>query len=604
MLRTDDRLLLSEALAPPPGHQPDLLVGTTYSMHLGALLSVPLGLTFADWEADDGQPTTEPVATLEAVRRHADRITVFCQAGATAASEQPPLVASWLEDVVVPVAAPLGGVFHPKVWVARYRNPDGARAYRLVCGSRNLTFDQSWDTVVVVDGAPTPRGGLAAETRPLVDFVRVLPSLAVGRIADRRRAEIEALADELRRVRFAPPDGFEAITLCPLGIPGHQDDPLLATRRTRMLVVSPFIGATRLSTLAPEQARRSILVSRAEELEGVATAGLNAFGGVYTLDEQEPSETESRDGRLSGLHAKLYVADAGWNAHVWTGSANATSSGFADNVEFLVRLDGRRKFCGVEAVLGDHDDRYALRANLIEAARRDVAAEPPLEAEIERELDGVARAIAERALVAKVAAGSGPTTFDVELQTDEPVAFPDWVNVDCWPMTGLGDVLAAPLVPGTRSLGRFRDQAIADLTAFYVLAIVGERDGVRMAKRVIVKAQLDGEPDGRREAILRDLLKDTAQVLRLLRALLAFDRTGDQGGGLGFVSELGGAAGRADIRETPLLESLLRALSDAPDRLEAIRSLLDELAGIDGLLPPELLELWEPFRTVYEERQP
>ena len=44
------------------------------------------------------------------------------------------------------------------------------------------------------------------------------------------------------------------------------------------------------------------------------------------------------------LHAKLYVADDGWNAHLWTGSANATDAAFGENenVEFLVQLTGKK----------------------------------------------------------------------------------------------------------------------------------------------------------------------------------------------------------------------------------------------------------------------
>jgi hypothetical protein len=600
MLRTDDRLLLSEALAPPDGFSADLLVGTTYSMHLGALLSVPLAMTFADWESDDGRPTNEPIAALEAVRRHAERITVFCQAGATAASEQPPLVASWLEDCVVPVASPYGGVFHPKVWVARFRNPDGQLVYRVVCASRNLTFDRCWDDVVVVDGTPTPRGGRAPATKPLADFVAALPSMTTGAAHAGRMATVAALADELRRVRFTAPDGFDDLVFIPLGIRGHRTDPLTAVRTTRMLVVSPFVGRLRLSSLKVEDPS-CVLVSRAEELATIATAQLTQFGSIYTLENLDATEGAAVEGTLSGLHAKLYVADAGWNAHVWVGSANATTAAFADNVEFLVRLDGKRSFCGIEAVLGAPDDDHALRAMLVEVPPGAEAEDPPLEAELERHLDATARAIAQRRLLANVTPTLAGALHDVELRSDEPISVPDDIAVSVWPMTGVAGALAQPVVDGSAVLGYFEQQPLGDVTAFYVLALVAERDGCQVAKQVIVKAELVGEPDGRREAILRALLSDPQQVLRLLRALLAFDATGEGGDGLSLLSELGGSAHSGTITEAPLLESLLRALAEAPERLEAVRSLLEELAALDDVLPRGLMDLWEPIRIVYEE---
>jgi hypothetical protein len=38
-------------------------------------------------------------------------------------------------------------------------------------------------------------------------------------------------------------------------------------------------------------------------------------------EAEDPEEVPAEDGALplSGLHAKLYVADAGWDARVWTG---------------------------------------------------------------------------------------------------------------------------------------------------------------------------------------------------------------------------------------------------------------------------------------------
>ena len=76
MLAPKDRTLLLESLRPPPGFHLDAAVSTTYSLDLMALLVAPLAFTFFDWEGGDGQPTKDPNALLEALRRHVDRIQI------------------------------------------------------------------------------------------------------------------------------------------------------------------------------------------------------------------------------------------------------------------------------------------------------------------------------------------------------------------------------------------------------------------------------------------------------------------------------------------------------------------------------------------------
>jgi hypothetical protein len=73
------------------------------------------------------------------------------------------------------------------------------------------------------------------------------------------------------------------------------------------------------------------------------------------MPEDDENET------LRGLHAKLYVADAGWDARLWTGSANATHAAFSGNIEFMVELAGKKSFCGIDRVLDASDDSTGLK---------------------------------------------------------------------------------------------------------------------------------------------------------------------------------------------------------------------------------------------------
>ena len=81
MLDPKSRALLLESLRPPEGGKLDLAVGTTFSLDLLALLTAPLAFTWFSWEDDDGRPSSDPNALLEAICRHADHIHIFCQAG-------------------------------------------------------------------------------------------------------------------------------------------------------------------------------------------------------------------------------------------------------------------------------------------------------------------------------------------------------------------------------------------------------------------------------------------------------------------------------------------------------------------------------------------
>ena len=60
-----------------------------------------------------------------------------------------------------------------------------------------------------------------------------------------------------------------------------------------------------------------------------------------TCEEDASSEFSDKLNDFSGLHAKLIIGENGSQAHVLTGSANATNAALRGrNVEFLVNLTG------------------------------------------------------------------------------------------------------------------------------------------------------------------------------------------------------------------------------------------------------------------------
>ena len=80
--------------------------------------------------------------------------------------------------------------------------------YKVLCLSRNLTFDRSWDTMLALDGELVADRKLAiGESKPLGEFIDALPSLVVdkGSLTPARRELVETIGHELKRVRFEIP---------------------------------------------------------------------------------------------------------------------------------------------------------------------------------------------------------------------------------------------------------------------------------------------------------------------------------------------------------------------------------------------------------------
>ena len=280
MLEPEGRHLLLDALRPPTGYALDRAIGTTFSLDLAALLTAPVGFALLDRETRTvvSPPTRSrssrpcgatPSASTSSVRPGSSacpRTTGRSSATSSRRSTRS-------------LRRTLGAIFHPKVWLIRYRRADDvvgedapAQRYRLLCLSRNLTFDRSWDTVLRLEGEPSAAPDERNE--PLARFLRSLPfdgpGTARGGLAD----ELESLADEVRRVRFEPPPGFDELAFWPLGIDRRRSTWPFDTRIDRMLIVSPFLTTDCLERFArPRSDGRDTLISRPESFDALGAVG-------------------------------------------------------------------------------------------------------------------------------------------------------------------------------------------------------------------------------------------------------------------------------------------------------------------------------------------
>jgi hypothetical protein len=198
----------------------DEAVATTFSMDPALLLEAPVYLALM---AADGHTDPDPLSVLEAIRRYSKRITVYVQRGRIQVPQiaKPNPLFGFLEEMVVEVTAPGGGVFHPKVWAIRFVSPDQSSSmYRLVVLTRNMTTDQSWDLSLQLEG--TIAGRKSKSNKPLAHFFKTLPDLATGTTEPGRSEQALRFADELHRVQWELPDGFDELTFYLPGTKGFE----------------------------------------------------------------------------------------------------------------------------------------------------------------------------------------------------------------------------------------------------------------------------------------------------------------------------------------------------------------------------------------------
>jgi len=163
MLNPDARSLYTGAVTPPPGYVFDQALATTYSLDPATLLSLPTHIALAEHASTT---TVDPIRLLESLRRLLDRVSVYVDHTGMKPPSGSNVLFGLLESMVMPVKAVRGGVFHPKIWLLRFVQPDldESPLIRLLVLSRNITYDRSWDIALQLEGRP---GGRCIAANPL-----------------------------------------------------------------------------------------------------------------------------------------------------------------------------------------------------------------------------------------------------------------------------------------------------------------------------------------------------------------------------------------------------------------------------------------------------
>ncbi|MCY4655993.1 MAG: phospholipase D family protein [Gammaproteobacteria bacterium] len=602
MLNPNSRSLYTSALTPPLGMIFDEAVATTFSMDPALLLEAPVYLALM---AADGQSDPDPLAVLEGIRRYSKRITVYVQRGRIQLPQiaKPNPLFGYLEDMVVEVTAPGGGVFHPKVWVIRFVSADQSSAlYRLVVLTRNMTTDQSWDLSLQLEGSIA--GGKSKLNEPLVHFFEMLPDLAIGATEAWRVEQALRFAEAIHQIQWELPDGFDELAFY---LPGTQGFEWVAPKSNRIAVISPFCSDRVLRTLVMQSKSADALISRPETLSGLNPETLALFTQCLQLDEaaetEDGEEEDTTEHPLAtGLHAKVYLFETRYYSdytHVILGSANATNAAInaAKNIEIMVGLVGKkRKVGGIDELLGTD----GLGEYLVDF---DASKEPDSDSARREAEDCLERArilLSEVALAVECNQGLKEGLWALILTGKIP-SLDGISSVSAWPITVGREYLAN--IKGSEahdpySLGEFSASSVTGLIAFELMT-----DHPDVTARFVLNLPVTGIPDERESAILQTVISNQDGFIRYLLLLLGDDTTSGLVAGSGtrwakWLTRL------ADGEDIPLLEELTRTYSRHPERLSEISGLVRDLShgGQNAIIPDDFLSLWTVFESAIKAR--
>jgi hypothetical protein len=608
VLEPSQRRLLMDSLRPPEGYELGLGIGTTFSLDLQALLFAPLAFTMFDRAEADSDRDREPMALVESLRRYASRLAIFCQSGQMDLPRRNQKLLLTLEESVVQVFAPrTGGLFHPKVWVLRFvprgKEAGGVR-YRVLVMSRNLTLSKSWDAMVSLNGDLMDRQKAFAGNHPLGDFIEALPAMSHYPVPERIQRDVALVQNEVRRVEFEYPPGVDGMAFWPLGLPGKRPSPF-QDLADRTLVISPFVGEDWInSRVGP--ASGSILISREEELLKLSQSLISKlecyYVGVPDLppdpDEDQSQEAPGERPELSGLHAKVFVVDDGWNAHAFFGSANATDGAYKLNVEFMIELIGKKSVLGVKTFLDPQNEKAGLGPLLLRYQPASDQGRPDPMDEIRRLSEALKIQIADTGLSGRVLRSvTGEESYSLAIDSRSGAQpLPKNVEVYLWPVT-LGEGRGVQLNKSEESVHiEFGELSLLQLTAFFaVKVLLKDRPDVQPIQFALL-IPIEGFPPNRQEALLRSMLADSNSVARYLAMLLAPEDGQSLGMPMGLI-HLGSADGGSwKVPEAGLFEALLAALHSDPQQLRYIDRFVQDFRtdpknGQD-FLPKGFLEIW------------
>ena len=568
--------LYGDLLSPTYGYTTDFAMGMTYSLSFDAMLTAYLA--FGMLGDMDEESMQSPYLLLDAITKCSDKVVVFCNKGGIAVPPSIRKVYSLMEKNIFEVfdKYDIKANFHPKLWLIREISTDDKRdvLLKLIVTSRNLSYTDTIDCIACLTGKVGPASVRNEKHLPLIKFIKSV--VKESNICDGQKKLVLKLANDLERVEgfdvdapFDDYDFFPYLFDYDFGV-GSVEDYLVGTES---IIVSPFVDKKMLTRLNPENRCKRILITRKEYVDKDIFNMFANKGGIYvTLDDLAS--------RGMDLHAKMYQI---WNnrneQYLYLGSANATTTAFERNGEFLLRLKYRYGNTRSAQLLGnfyekDNKDSRFMPLN-----------EPSESASTTMKWDA-----AESAMKTLMCAE------DIKARITHHRHGGYSVTVVSNERELANDVFIAPLQKKEmmqRWTGKvvFEDMKIDELSEFYVLAATSA-DGVR--HEAIVKIETSGMPAERDRNIVKGIIKTKHDFYRYIELMLTDTP-------LQYISsellhrKTGGTGNESDesLDFPNLYEKMLRIAATNPKQIYEIGSLVDRLG--DDVVPSSFSKMYKQF---------
>lgn len=589
-----------EMLMPPEGYYLTKAIALTYSLDLDTLLSIPVALHFS--QTTDISIKENLVQVLDSIKKSKATVRVICQRGQIAIPKGKHQLYSLMEEMVIEYDTESNYSFHPKIWVLKYSNKENESVYRLIVLSRNLTYDRSWDVVFKMEGEL--KNGLQSKNKPLINFLDEVTKHTILKGYD-------TFFEELSRVKFNIDFPFEDYTFLPFhpNIKSGIKNVIGENYYDKGLIISPFLSNDFISefsnSIVNDKKQDKIIFSSESEIRTKLSAELqNSIKGYYLKDdiisydqkfseENSVSQEELPKQFDNNIHAKVYSFKAGWDAHLFLGSNNATNRGFRKNIEFLIQLKGKNSQIGPETIekelLGEKESLFDLfipNDNTQEVDNLLQIAEDALEV--------VKRAILNVEIEGNVFLNDDGN-YGVELNLGK-LDYPTnkEISVECFLLNNPDQIKEVD------SVLKFHNIKTADLTVFIGFVVTNKKH--KLQKSFIIKVLLNGLPDNRDQAIFNSIISNPSNFFKYLRFLLSesfWDALPDNGE-TNLNQFFGAGSGQIFKPEEPIFESLLKAYSRNKEKLMEIDELITTMSKDDDnsskIIPDDFMKIWNVFK--------
>ena len=584
-----NRLDYGELLHPPSGYELGMAVATTYSLDLFALLSIPVALFYK--KNLDGEVKETRLDILDAIQKTSDRVKIYCQKGKIGVPKTHNKIVAFIEDCIAEVLPDDKSIsFHPKIWIIRYEGKDKKPVYRIIVLSRNLTFDRSWDLAFFLEGEAG--GRLNPKNKVLTDYLEYL----------RRKSDFndsDSFIKDLLNTDFKIDAPFFDFNFCPSGFLNRKGPLPINTKD--LLIISPFIQQDTLNQFKNSTSGKKYLFSRREELDKLPVNSYDEFD-VYSFSQRiVDGEFIEDEGALTepfyqNLHAKLYILGDQERSNWYLGSANCTTSGFEKNQEFLIHLISENPTVGVQAIkklLLNPGDKEEREEYFVPYSKEKSTTDHTEEFDFREPVYALMHAIEkEKALKAKCESNkNGNQLYDIHLQI-KPLKI---LSDECFRISlkiyGWHELQRIDPINGN-TFERISMQNLSPFVHWSIEHLVGGEK-----HEFITKIDID-LPEGRKDAIFRNIIENREKFFQFIRFLLGHDLE-EFDHKAGKEKEAGGAQ-KYDLAnwDVAVLEELLLAASRNPSKIKDIDRIIKRLdtGDKDSPIPEDFKEFWSVFK--------